>query len=291
MPAPDSNEEYLLYQTLIGTWPLDDGTSARAGSDAEYLNRIQEYMVKALREAKVHSSWLSPNLGYEEAVRGFIERILAPDSVFVADFVEFQEPVARSSFASSLSQTLLKITVPGVPDFYQGTELWDYSLVDPDNRRPVDYEVRQRLLESLQATDVNARELMNNPDDGRIKLFVTSRTLGLRRSYPDLFARGDYVPAQVTGDRKRNVVAFGRRLGSDAVIVIATRFGLRSGSAAGHGVISNGQWGNTAVVVDAGFAGCYRDVFTGRDFCNPRGTKCLSNPDGGRMRSASGGAA
>jgi (1->4)-alpha-D-glucan 1-alpha-D-glucosylmutase len=276
LPAPDSNEEYLLYQTLIGTWPLDNGANSGGRNGTEYVNRIQQYMIKALREAKVHSSWLSPNLAYEEAVSGFIERILAPDSAFVTDFVEFQQPVARSAFASSLSQTLLKITVPGVPDFYQGTELWDYSLVDPDNRRPIDYDVRQKLLESLQASNVNAEELMSNPRDGRIKLFVTSRALGIRRSYPDLFARGDYVPAQVMGDRKRNVIAFGRRLGGNAVIVIATRFALRSRLVAGMSEISNGGWGNTAVTIDSGFAGCYRDAFTGRDFCNrPVRNACL----------------
>ena len=172
---------------------------------------------------------------------------------------EFHEPIALSAFANSLSQTLLKITVPGVPDFYQGTELWDYSLVDPDNRRPVDYSERRRLLESLQSSNIKAEELMRNPRDGRIKLFVTTRALGIRRSYPELFARGEYVPAQVRGDRKRNVIAFGRRLGGDAVIVIATRFGLKLGAA---------EWGNTTIAVDTGFAGCYRDVFTGKDFCN-----------------------
>ncbi len=159
VPAPDSNEEYLLYQTLIGTWPLETGDGG-GSNDPVYVKRIQEYMVKALREAKVHSSWLSPNLQYEQAVNDFIERILSPDGTFASDFAEFHEPIARSAFANSLSQTLLKITVPGVPDFYQGTELWDYSLVDPDNRRPVDYAERRKLLESLETSDVKAEELM-----------------------------------------------------------------------------------------------------------------------------------
>ncbi|MGH9852589.1 MAG: malto-oligosyltrehalose synthase, partial [Blastocatellia bacterium] len=187
-PAPDANEEYLLYQTLIGVWPfaVEDDESRET-----FRNRIQEYMIKAVREAKIHSSWLNPDEEYEQALRDFVERLLAPGSPFTNDFTEFQAPIARAGMLNSLSQTLLKITAPGVPDFYQGTELWDFSLVDPDNRRAVDYERRRQSLAGLRANEGEmaalAGDLMRNAEDGRIKLFVTSRALNYRLNNRELF--------------------------------------------------------------------------------------------------------
>src|SRR5262249_39312896 len=182
--APDANEEYLLYQTLIGAWPVDE---LDEGASQSFVPRIQEYMIKAIREAKIHSSWLNPNEEYEQAARDFISKILssdgaplgALDGAFAKDFAEFQAPIARAGMFNSLSQTLLKITVPGVPDFYQGTEIWDFSLVDPDNRRPVDYERRKSMFCSLRDAGAGdkaalAGDLMRSASDGRIKLFVTT---------------------------------------------------------------------------------------------------------------------
>ena len=258
--APDANEEYLLYQTLVGAWPLE-------APDGQFVRRIQEYMVKALREAKIHSSWLSPNEEYEQAARDFISKILSPDGVFAKDFAEFQAPIARAGMFNSLSQTLLKITVPGVPDFYQGTEIWDFSLVDPDNRRPVDYEHCKRLLESLRdgggADDQAslASDLIRNAEDGRIKMFCASRALNFRHDNHDLFERGEYLPLQPSGDRDRHVVGFARRIGDKATVVIATRFFARltSGSPVGREV-----WGDTTILMNDELAGCYRDIYTGR---------------------------
>src|SRR5215510_1808994 len=180
--APDANEEYLLYQTLLGAWPLD---AENGQAQESFVQRIQEYMIKALREAKVHSSWLNPDEEYEQTARDFVSKILSHDGVFARDFAEFQAPIARAGMFTSLSQTLLKITAPGVPDFYQGTEIWDFSLVDPDNRRPVDYEHRRRLLDSLRGKEDEDRallagDLLRSASDGRIKMFVTSGALNYR---------------------------------------------------------------------------------------------------------------
>jgi (1->4)-alpha-D-glucan 1-alpha-D-glucosylmutase len=269
--VPDANEEYLLYQTLIGMWPLDGSTE---GSYADFVKRIEEYTVKAVKEAKLHSSWISPNEEYEQALRGFVRAVLKRegDNRFLTDFVEFHTPIAHAGMLNSLSQTLLKITSPGVPDFYQGTELWDFSLVDPDNRRPVDYSRRKEMLASLQAaagTDDAALvdRLIGSPADGRIKLYLTNRALSFRLKHRELFAGGNYRPLSATGERDRQVIAFARTAGHKiAVVVVARLFGemgrtLPTGSAV---------WRDTRLVLapDLG-ARSYRDVFTGRVFRAP----------------------
>ncbi len=265
MAAPDANEEYLLYQTLLGAWPLD----AAGEPPQSFVQRIQEYMVKALREAKIHSSWLNPDEEYEQAARDFISKILAPDGAFTKDFVEFQAPIARAGMFNSLSQTLLKIAAPGVPDFYQGTEIWDFSLVDPDNRRPVDYEHRKRLLDSLRDGQAGARtsmagDLLSSATDGRIKMFVTTGALNYRQNNRDLFERGEYLPLQASGERERHVVSFARRIGDKTAIVIATRFFMRLT----HGApVGREAWGDTAILMSDELAGSYRDVFTGSVVC------------------------
>jgi (1->4)-alpha-D-glucan 1-alpha-D-glucosylmutase len=265
MAAPDANEEYLLYQTLLGAWPLD----AAGELPQSFVQRIQEYMVKALREAKIHSSWLNPDEEYEQATRDFISKVLEPDGGFTKDFVEFQAPIARAGMFNSLSQTLLKITVPGVPDFYQGTEIWDFSLVDPDNRRPVDYEHRKRLLDSLRDEGAGARtsladDLLRSPTDGRVKMFVTTGALNYRQNNRDLFERGEYLPLQPVGERERHVVSFARRIGDKTAIVIATRFFTRLT----HGApVGREAWGDTAILMNDELSGSYRDVFTGRGVC------------------------
>ncbi|HMB29711.1 MAG TPA: malto-oligosyltrehalose synthase, partial [Blastocatellia bacterium] len=259
--TPDANEEYLLYQTLLGAWPLD----AAGEPPQSFVQRIQAYMVKALREAKIHSSWLNPDEEYERAARDFISKILLPEGAFLKDFAEFQAPIARAGMFNSLSQTLLKITAPGVPDFYQGTEIWDFSLVDPDNRRPVDYEHRKRLLDSLRDKEAGDRtspadDLLRSAPDGRIKMFVTTGALNYRQNNRDLFERGEYLQLQPAGERERNLVSFARKIGDKTVIVIATRFFMRLTPGA---PVGREAWGDTAILAGDELAGCYRDLFTG----------------------------
>src|SRR5215212_2094697 len=209
--APDANEEYLIYQTLVGTWPLGGLTDESRG---DYTRRLQEYMQKALKEAKLHTSWINPNEEYERAVSDFVAALLDPSvsNDFVRDFEEFQRLTTRAGLLNSLSQVLLKATAPGVPDFYQGTELWAFTLVDPDNRRPVDYELRRQLLASLRDVDEGdvsefVEGLLERPEDGRVKLYVTARALNFRRERADLFARGRYAPLAARGRRTANGLA------------------------------------------------------------------------------------
>lgn len=229
-PVPDRNEEYLLYQTLLGAWPFGPL------SDSEYrlfCERIQSYMSKALHEAKIHTSWVNPNLAYEQAVHKFIEAILdrATPNPFLEQFLHFQQKVAELGMYNSLAQVLLKITAPGVPDFYQGTELWDLSLVDPDNRRPVDYPLRQRWLADLQRMCANAgsdrrsvvRELLATRTDGRIKMYITMTALHYRRTHSALFRNGSYAPLEAGGSKQDHVCAFARLDGAQSVVVVVPR--------------------------------------------------------------------
>jgi (1->4)-alpha-D-glucan 1-alpha-D-glucosylmutase len=251
--APDANEEYLLYQTLLGAWPLGPGGT---GEHAELVDRIQAYMGKALREAKVHTSWINPNPAYEEAVQHFVARILdeSQAGAFLEDFRAFQRKISHYGLFNSLAQVLLKITAPGIPDTFQGTELWDFSLVDPDNRRPVNYELRQRLLRQLQerlaarANQVElARELVQTRDDGRIKLYVTFRALTCRRDNPSLFSSGEYVPLEVTGPRQAHAFAFLRRLGGTAAVCVVPRLLTRLTGQPGGLPLGKEVWQETVV--------------------------------------------
>lgn len=230
--VPDRNEEYLLYQTLIGTWPL------KIQNETEFDNfkmRIKNYMLKAIREAKVNTSWINPNLIYEDAIQIFIDRIMDNKSgnLFIKDLIAFQKVVSNYGFYNSLSQTLLKITSPGVPDFYQGTELWDFSLVDPDNRRPVDYEIRKKMLDDLKKQESEiplhelARELTMNKENGMIKLYLIYKSLNYRGKERDLFERGEYLPLEVMGNFFDNVCSFARRTEKKEIIVAVSRFFTR----------------------------------------------------------------
>ena len=269
--APDANEEYLFYQTLVGTWPLaglsDEG---RAG----YARRVQEYMQKALKEAKLHTSWINPDEEYERAVSDFVASALDPaaSADFLRDFDEFQRLTARAGLLNSLAQTLLKAAAPGVPDFYQGTELWAFTLVDPDNRRPVDYGLRRQLLASLRdggPGDVTgfAGGLLEQPEDGRVKMYVTARALNFRRERAELFARGAYLPLAASGRRAGNVVSFARALDGEAAVVVAGRFFTRLGvGREGALSLSRDAWGGTALHLEGIEGGRFRDAFTGRVF-------------------------
>jgi len=265
--VPDANDEYLLYQTLIGAWPLDPMDSV---TYAEFVHRIQEYLIKAMREAKVHTSWINPNEDYERATREFIEAILKLETSnrFLRSFAEFHAPIARAGMYNSLAQTLLKGAAPGVPDFYQGTELWDFNLVDPDNRRPVDYERRSELLASLPLNDDGdlttlVERLAANPQDGRIKLYLTGRALRFRRTRQDLFAEGDYLPLAARGQKENHVIAFARASGDRAAVIVTGRFFTRLGDA-GQPPTGSAAWGDTVVALGyESAAGWYQDVFTG----------------------------
>ncbi|HEX8776194.1 MAG TPA: malto-oligosyltrehalose synthase [Pyrinomonadaceae bacterium] len=272
MEVPGPNEEYLLYQTLVGAWPLSEMNEGERG---EFVTRIQDYMNKALKEAKIYTSWINPNETYDAAVRAFVAKILEPceGNRFLADFVQFQQTTARAGLLNSLSQTLLKITSPGVPDFYQGTEIWNLSLVDPDNRRPVDYEHLQRLLASIR--EESARDLpgfvdtlVRSAEDGRIKLYVTSRALTFRRARRELFARGEYLALSAAGTRSDSVVAFARKSNDQEAVVIAARFFTRLGVKGSEPFPPDPSvWADTSVSLEEHLKpGRYRDLFTGREF-------------------------
>ncbi len=252
--APGREDEYLLYQTLVGTWPLEPPDPQEW---LQYRERIREYMIKAAREAKTQTSWTSRDEIYETALADLVERVLDPadGSGFIADFAAFQRPVALLGAINSLSLCLLKLTCPGVPDLYQGSELWSLALVDPDNRRPVDFQSRRRALESLRPLDRQGSDqraaavarLLQAWPDGRIKLYLLRQGLALRRRRPELFRHGDYQPLEVTGRWARSLIAYARVTpGGDACIVLAPR--LTAGpSNGGRQMPLSGCWADTGV--------------------------------------------
>jgi len=207
------------------------------------VDRIQKYMLKAIKEAKVNSSWIQPNEDWENAVKQFIAGILKADHGFRSKFDPAAATVAWHGMLNSLAQTILKFTVPGVPDIYQGTELWDFSLVDPDNRRPVDFTLCQRLLDEVRTEA--AETLFKTWQDGRIKLSITSQLLHLRQSAPALFESGSYYSFYANGDRADCCVAFSRELGSHMILVIVPRFTTRLGTAG-----SGFDWKETELLFD-----------------------------------------
>ena len=229
LEAPDTNEEYLLYQTLLGTWPVRANGEPESAATPDYIERIQAYMAKALHEAKINTSWIQPNEKWDAAMRDFVAKILdpSPRNKFVPAFLPVAKEIAYLGVINSLTQTLLKLTSPGVPDIYQGNEIWDYSLVDPDNRRPVDYNRRREMLETLAAATPG--ELMQTWPDGRIKLFLAQRLLRFRREQADLFQRGKYLPLRLAGILAECCISFTRRLPDKWIVVIAPRLSSRVG--------------------------------------------------------------
>jgi len=222
--APTRNDEYLIYQTLLGVWSPPESAES-------LIERTQAYLVKATREEKRATSWMNPNTEYEEAVRGFAARLLeaAEQNAFMKDFTTLAEIVSYFGHLNSLSQVILKLTVPGVPDLYQGTEAMTLALVDPDNRRPVSYEANARLFDELMqlaAEDMRARlaTALGSPYSSDAKLFVTSRLLHLRRECAELFASGDYEPLQTEGRHKEHVLAFARRHEQKRIVVVLAKW-------------------------------------------------------------------
>ncbi|MGE5218775.1 MAG: malto-oligosyltrehalose synthase [Chloroflexota bacterium] len=261
--VPDRNDEYFLYQTLIGSYPI------LGGPDADFIERLKAYIIKAVREAKVHTEWLKPDLAYETAFVKFAEALLgpSPEDRFLSEFVPFVERVAYCGMFNSLAQTLLRVAAPGLPDTYQGTELWDLSFVDPDNRRPVDFARRQSLLREfkiLEAQDRPAllRDLLSEWPDGRIKLYLLHKLLSFRRDHRALFATGDYLPLEASGEMADRVCAFARRQDRSWVLAIVPRLigkeVYRSGAPLG-----NEFWRGTRLPLPDSAAGPWVDAITG----------------------------
>lgn len=261
--APSRNDEYHLYQILVGVWPLEPVDTPGL---EQLRERIGNYMLKAVREAKVYTSWLNINKEYEQAVADFVEELLSEvDNAFLADFVPFQKRISHFGMLNSLSQTALKLCVPGVPDIYQGNEMWAFNLVDPDNRRPVDYEHRQKLLQSLQEQangDAVAlvHELMDNLPDGRAKLYLTWRLLNWRKQHSELFESGDYEPLTAEGEKADHICAFIRSDRQRRLIVIAPRWYARLTQDSSHWLSAEAVWGDARLKLPPGR---YRNLLTG----------------------------
>lgn len=262
-PIPDPNTEYMIYQTLLGTYPMHimDQDEQR-----NYLHRIHGFIEKSVREAKVYSNWINPDMTYENACKDFVENILTDDKAFLQEFLPFQRKIARLGLWNSLSQLLIKIGLPGIIDIYQGNELWNFSLVDPDNRRPVDYEKRHSMLNDLIKQEKQSEskllsslsESLDGDEQGWIKLYYTWKGLQLRKTNPLLFLNGKYIPLDTSGERSNHVIAFARSYYNDSLIVIASRFF--------HSLINTNEdlpigekWGKTMVYLPDEIKG---DAFT-----------------------------
>jgi (1->4)-alpha-D-glucan 1-alpha-D-glucosylmutase len=237
--------------------------------NADFSQRIKEYMLKASREAKVNTSWINPNRAYEDALLLFIDGILRAPNPFLNDFLPFQQMISRYGRYNSLSQTLLKICAPGVPDFYQGSELYDFSLVDPDNRRPVNYEMRIAMLAELKRKETEipgvnlAGELSRSNDDGRIKMYLIYKALTFRKLNLGLFEKGEYLPLAAFGPSADLVCAFARRLGSASMIVVVPRFLRRLIPENESMPLGETAWEDTYLVPpDADGETHYRNIFT-----------------------------
>jgi (1->4)-alpha-D-glucan 1-alpha-D-glucosylmutase len=260
--VPDSQTEYFIYQTLVGACPLDPAHLPG------FTGRMAAYVVKAAREAKIQTSWIDPDPVHETALTEFVHRLLAPvpGNPFLKQFLPFLKEIAHFAVFSMLSQLLIKITAPGVPDFYQGTELPTLSLVDPDNRRPVDFTVRKQWLEHIRArhkSDPPAliAELMENKMDGRIKLFLTYAALQARRRHPDLYQKGVYLPLTTAGSRAAHVVAFARRSGRTWGLTLVPRF-ISAVVESGADPLGCGVWGDTVCRLPPGVPRSWTDAFT-----------------------------
>jgi (1->4)-alpha-D-glucan 1-alpha-D-glucosylmutase len=262
LTVPEKNDEYFLYQTLVGVFPFSEGV------DNRFIRRIKDYAIKAVREAKVHTAWLQADTAYEDAYLSFIDKILdpGPDNAFMKAFLPFANKVAHFGLLNALSQTLIKTTSPGIPDFYQGTELWDLNLVDPDNRRPVDFEKRKAMLKAIQERAKHdmlgcIEELLATKKDGRLKLFLIHKALGMRARLPTLFQEGRYIPLRISGTLKDHLIAFARQQDRDWAVTIAPRFLI--------GLIEEGQyplgpeiWQDTSLMLPENRPRTWRDAIT-----------------------------
>lgn len=273
--APDLNDEYLIYQTILGACPLE---LFAAKTDQEiqpivnsFKERIEAYILKAAREAKTYTSWINQNKDYENALIGFVEKILTPSSTnaFLQDFKVFAARLSELGLVNALVQTLIKLTSPGVPDTYQGCELWDFSLVDPDNRRPVDFQLRANMLEGFGELQIDAPfngdrkallvRLNEQFQSGASKLFVTASLLNHRKAHPELFTKGRYIPLSVAGEKQENVIAYAREYQGEwlfvfSPLIITDLLGLTTPEHFSEGVVLErlrdpNLWGDTTVAI------------------------------------------
>ncbi|WP_242917509.1 malto-oligosyltrehalose synthase [Pontibacter liquoris] len=219
---PTANDLYFMFQTMLGALPMED-----TQADDTLVERLQEYLTKALREAKVKTDWADPNENYEEAVKELVQKLLQEDEAFWQSFYPFFRKIAHYGWLYSLCQVLLKTTCPGVPDVYQGCELWDFSLVDPDNRRPVDYAQRQAFLHEIKQQEENSThlhaKLLHQPASGQVKLYLLYKVLHVRLQWPDLFEEGEYIPVSITGKYSRHLFAYARRYQKQWCLVVVPR--------------------------------------------------------------------
>jgi (1->4)-alpha-D-glucan 1-alpha-D-glucosylmutase len=232
-----------------------------------FAKRVQDAIVKAIREAKRNTSWINPDAEYEEATRGFVGRLLDPKGSFVPALGAFVDKVKTPGFLTSLTQLTIKATAPGVPDFYQGTEVWDFSMTDPDNRRPVDYVPRRSMMAELAKRDGDReallRDVREHLDDGRLKMFMTRALLHARRDHAPLFCHGDYHPLNAEGARRDQVIAFARTYEGDASITVAGRYFASLG---GGSPWDPATWDDTRIELPDDLRGAMRDVLSGRRF-------------------------
>jgi len=262
LPVPEPEAEWMFYQALVGAWPLilspDDSQGLSALSD-----RMAQFMLKAAREAKVYTSWTGQNEEYEEAVRAFTKAALEPTRAraFLRDFVAFCQPIFVTGALNSLAQTAIKLTAPGVPDIYQGTEFWDFSLVDPDNRRPVDFDTRRSELK--KAGEALTEDLVVNWRDGAIKMRLLQAGLDLRRTARNIFSEGDYLPLQIEGPAADHAVAFARLLATSAIVVVVPRLCLKLLEGQDRPLVPRSRWRDTFVRLPQSIASqALRDIIT-----------------------------
>ena len=269
--TPERNEEILLYQTLIGTWPITEGVCAC------YIRRIQDFMVKAVREAMVHTRWTVPNLDHEQALVNFVGHVLRdkPDNRFLQDISRFANKVAYHGALNSLSQLTIKLASPGVADFYQGTEIWDLRLVDPDNRKPVDFAGLEARLSAQSESNPPLADLTRSWQDGRVKMYVTQQGLRFRQRQGALFLKGGYVPLEAIGPQSDCVVAFARRYRGDWAIVIAPRFTVRLAQESTESLSVQG-WKETRILLPKEAPKTWVNRFTGETINgNEAGELCI----------------
>jgi (1->4)-alpha-D-glucan 1-alpha-D-glucosylmutase len=218
--APDANDQMILLQALLGAWPMELlGGKHDARALVAFAARMEGFLLKALREAKSKTSWVNPDEAYESAATHLLQKLLEPGGRFLGEFSPFARRLASLGMLTGLSQTVLKCTLPGVPDIYQGTEFWDFSLVDPDNRHPVDYKACERALNRREGVN----RLLACWPDGRIKQHVLASILRDRAAAPALYAEGEYQPLEAAGPKNRHVLGFQRSLGKHALVVIVSR--------------------------------------------------------------------
>ncbi|HET7439777.1 MAG TPA: malto-oligosyltrehalose synthase [Terriglobales bacterium] len=272
--VPTPNEEIMLYQTMLGAWPLQHGELPN------FKRRLQDYMIKATREAMVYTKWTRPNERHEKAILDFIASILKNEqaSEFLDDFLAFEKKIAFYGALNGLAQVLIKIAFPGVPDFYQGSELWDLRLVDPDNRGPVNFGARGELLGKLCGEGPmpagSSEELFDSWHDGRIKMVVICKALGFRRAHPELFSQGDYIPLQCAGNKQGNVFAFCRRSKTAWALVIVPRLSTRLVSP-GQPRIGKEVWGTTRLSLPPNAPKEWLNIFTGEKLVRETEEACL----------------